>query len=293
MLFEVLRASQSCATAAILSAALGGCVQTGWQTAGGPVGLSSANQMMDLEESDRVNRFQRLAAMAGVAPPLVDQASVPAGAVPGAVRPVPVIRVVFDEGVFFDPGSDTPRPESAAALAIIAQNMQRDVPDVRLTLLGHTDATGSEQANYQLSQRRALAVFRRLLADGVNPAQLGTVAIGAAQPIAPNSTAAGRARNRRVEFLISASENANLALVEQRPVNPSYLKLAGSAPAIHTARHAVAFMKPAYTGPVDFSEAPADKRQVALSTVRTITAGSASDAEDTGSPVSRASALVR
>ncbi len=236
---------------------------------------------MDIEESDRVTRFQRLSAMAGMTPPQIDQVLVPATAMPGATRPVPVIRIVFDERTFFDPGSDVPRAESSGALSVIAENMRRDVPDVRLTLLGHTDATGAQRANDALSQRRAAAVLQKLMAQRVNPGQLGTVAIGAAQPIAPNDTAAGRARNRRVEFLISASEEANLAVVQQRPVNPAFLRVAAGSPAARTARRTVAFMKPAYSGPADFSEAPLDKRQVALNAVRAIPVATA-EADDGG-----------
>ena len=94
--------------------------------------------------------------------------------------------------------------------------MRRDVPDAQLTLLGHTDAIGSDQFNEDLSMRRARNVFQALVNRGVNPAQLSTVAIGKNQPIASNETEEGRARNRRVEFLISASQDANLA--STRPV---------------------------------------------------------------------------
>jgi hypothetical protein len=59
---------------------------------------------------------------------------------------------------------------------------------------------------------------------GVNPNQLSVVAIGKAQPIAPNADPAGRARNRRVEFMISGSEAANLSVVSHRRVNRDFFR---------------------------------------------------------------------
>lgn len=237
-------------------AALSGCAQTQWRSGTGPVQtLATADQMMDLEQSDRVARFQRLAQLHGVSPPQIEQAVVPASAVPGATRAIPVIRVVFDERAFFAPGSAVPQPGADAILQVIADNMHHDVPDVRVTLLGHADATGSAATNDALARERALAVFQRLAALGVNPAQLDTVAIGAAQPIAPNDTAAGRARNRRVELLISPSEAANLRVVQTRPVDPAWLRTGSGAPSARPARSAE-ILKPSYAGPADFSEAP-------------------------------------
>ncbi len=67
------------------------------------------------------------------------------GEAPGVELPVPVVRVVFPEQALFDFDADTPRPEVAAILDLVAENMRRDVPDAQLTLLGHTDAIGSEQ----------------------------------------------------------------------------------------------------------------------------------------------------
>jgi hypothetical protein len=136
-----------------------------------------------------------------------------------------VVRIVFDERVLFDFDQDVPRPEAAGVLDLVADNMRRDVPDAQLTLLGHTDAIGSDQFNEDLSMRRARNVFQALVNRGVNPAQLSTVAIGKNQPIASNETEEGRARNRRVEFLISASQDANLAVVRLQPINLAYLRV--------------------------------------------------------------------
>jgi len=71
-------------------------------------------------------------------------------------------------------------------------------PKLRIEVQGHTDSTGSERYNLQLSQRRAEAVREYLIAQGVAPGQVEARGYGEMQPIADNSTAEGRARNRRV-----------------------------------------------------------------------------------------------
>jgi hypothetical protein len=102
--------------------------------------------------------------------------------------------------------------------------------------------------------RRARNVFQALVNRGCNPAQLSTVAIGKNQPIAPNASESGRALNRRVEFLISANQNANLAVVRLQPINPAYLKL--NPTDVGTVRpERVTVLKPdPYNGPADISE---------------------------------------
>ncbi len=242
--------------AAACAPLLAGCVQTQWQSAGYAPGqtLRTADQMMDQELADRVRRLDRLSQMQGVTPPQIQQFVLPPDPAAGFERPIPVIRVTFAERGFFAPGGASPSAAASQVLHAVAQNMQRDVPDVRVTVLGHTDATGSFGANMAVSQARAQAVVQALVSDGVNPAQLTAVAIGDGQPIAPNATAGGRAENRRVEFVISPSEAANLAAISRQPVNRSFMALGGSAPP--AARTQVTLLKPRYAGPADFSEAP-------------------------------------
>jgi outer membrane protein OmpA-like peptidoglycan-associated protein len=208
------------------------------------VNLQSLPQTIGLEHQDRVNRFNRLAQLNGITPPQVTQLQLAPGQVPGFNYPIPVVRVVFDERVFFDFNKDTVRPEAQKVLDIMAQNMKRDVPDANLLVLGHTDAIGSDAYNIDLSKRRAQSVLAGLIRRGVDPVQLGSVAIGKNQPIAPNSTDEGRARNRRVEFMISASQPANLQLVQQRRIIQEYLAVRpADVPETQTPRH-VSVMTP-------------------------------------------------
>ncbi len=125
-----------------------------------PQPLYTQAQTIGLEDSDRISRFQRLAEADGIEPPTVEQIYAPAGTVPGAIGPVPVVRVSFDEGVFFASGQDTPLPGALAVIDLIAQNMQRDVPDAALTIIGNTDSVGTDAYNDNLSERRAIHVMR-------------------------------------------------------------------------------------------------------------------------------------
>ena len=227
-----------------------------------PAPILAASQTVDVENADRIARFRRLAGLGGVAPPAITQVTVTPGEAPGVGAPIPVVQVIFPEQALFDFGADTPRPGVAAILDLVAENMRRDVPDAQLTLLGHTDAIGSEQYNHDLSARRARSVFQALVDRGVDPGQLSTVAIGKDQPIAPNDTAEGRARNRRVEFLISADLNANLAVVRRQPAVAA-TRRTGPAPAIARPTHIrVAVLRPAVAAaaapvPVPAAAAPA------------------------------------
>jgi outer membrane protein OmpA-like peptidoglycan-associated protein len=186
--------------------------------------LATQDQTAKIEEQDRINRFQRLASMQGIEPPQVEQVLLPPGSVDFMSGPVPVVRVVFPERAFFGFDSATPLPGSGRIFDLIAENMNHDVPDAALTVLGHTDAIGSDTYNIALSRRRAEAVMAALVARSVKPGQLTEVAIGKRQPIAPNDTAEGRALNRRVEFLISPAISANLAAVQQYVVPENYFR---------------------------------------------------------------------
>ncbi len=213
-----------------VAALLCGCVQ-GRDSYLGPRGANATQaDTLGLENSDRIARLRRLSALRGTAAPSVTQLTAPVGALRSVGAPVPVVRVTFDESAMFDSGSDVPRPEAEAAFAIIADSMRRDVPDAALTVLGHTDAVGSDATNDALSRRRAAQIMSRLVALGVDPGALSTAAIGRRQPIAPNETANGRARNRRVEFLISASYDANLQVIADRPIDPALFRAARAAP---------------------------------------------------------------
>jgi outer membrane protein OmpA-like peptidoglycan-associated protein len=76
-------------------------------------------------------------------------------------------------------------------------------PDSLVDVYGHTDSTGADQYNMDLSQRRADAVSRYLISRGVSSARLQAKGMGESYPVADNNTAEGRAKNRRVEVKIT------------------------------------------------------------------------------------------
>ncbi len=73
-------------------------------------------------------------------------------------------------------------------------------PGIPIVVEGHTDATGDEKLNQALSQERAMAVSDFLIANGVDPSRVSAIGYGESRPLASNSSAEGRARNRRIEI---------------------------------------------------------------------------------------------
>jgi outer membrane protein OmpA-like peptidoglycan-associated protein len=104
-------------------------------------------------------------------------------------------------GIYFDPDSAAPKPESQAALEEILAVLQAK-PGLKLLVAGHTDSTNTDAHNLKLSQQRAEAVVAWLVGREIAPARLVAKGFGEAQPVADNSTAAGRALNRRVELVV-------------------------------------------------------------------------------------------
>jgi outer membrane protein OmpA-like peptidoglycan-associated protein len=80
-------------------------------------------------------------------------------------------------------------------------------PSTYVDVYGHTDPTGGDAINIPLSQNRAQSVANYLSQHGVNPARLATQGVGSSQPIADNSTEAGRSANRRVDIRIAPVES--------------------------------------------------------------------------------------
>ncbi|WP_317172305.1 OmpA family protein [Hymenobacter sp. BRD67] len=83
--------------------------------------------------------------------------------------------------------------------------------DTNIVIEGHTDASGSDAINQPLSQRRAQAVANELTTKGVDTSRITAKGYGSTQPVGDNSTAAGKAANRRVEVAIFANEKMQKA----------------------------------------------------------------------------------
>ncbi len=104
--------------------------------------------------------------------------------------------------ILFDVGQATLRPDARMALAKLA-GILLIMQDLNLRIEGHTDSTGSAELNQRLSERRAEAVFDLLAGEGISANRITRFGYGLERPIADNSTAQGRQRNRRVEIIIA------------------------------------------------------------------------------------------
>ncbi len=104
-------------------------------------------------------------------------------------------------GIQFDTGKATIKPVSFGVLNLVVDIMNNN-PDYNLIIAGHTDSQGNDDYNLDLSDRRAAAVRQYLIDKGIDANRLQSKGYGETQPVATNSTAKGRAQNRRVEFTV-------------------------------------------------------------------------------------------
>ena len=158
-------------TARIVGAGIGG-------VAGGVVGYQLDQQIKELDE-----------ATAGSG---VDVSETPDGT--GILVNLPDVTFAVD--------STTISPSFRAALDEVAASLQK-YPNSLIDVMGHTDSTGSDSYNLDLSRRRAESVKNDLVMRGVSSARIATIGYGEQYPRADNATEAGRALNRRVEIRIT------------------------------------------------------------------------------------------
>ncbi|CDV59916.1 putative outer membrane protein [Salmonella enterica subsp. enterica serovar Paratyphi A] len=104
--------------------------------------------------------------------------------------------------VTFDSSSATLKPAGANTLTGVAMVL-KEYPKTAVNVVGYTDSTGSHDLNMRLSQQRADSVASSLITQAAPPSRIRTSGMGPANPIASNSTAEGKAQNRRVEITLS------------------------------------------------------------------------------------------
>ena len=149
--------------------------------AGGAVGNYMDRQKQDLEKSLQAERD--------------------AGAVTIQKIEGDVVKITMTSQTAFDSGSASLKSGFGPTMDKLAKVVVQ-YGKTELTVIGHTDADGSNQANQELSQRRAQAVTQYLQGKNVNSERLEAVGKGEADPVADNKTEAGRRANRRVEILV-------------------------------------------------------------------------------------------
>jgi outer membrane protein OmpA-like peptidoglycan-associated protein len=115
------------------------------------------------------------------------------------------IKITFDSGILFDVNKAELKQASRDNLTRLATILNK-YPDTNILLEGHTDATGTEEWNLELSKLRAQSVANYLSGQQVMETRFTTMGYGEAQPVATNDTPAGRQTNRRVEVAIYANE---------------------------------------------------------------------------------------
>ncbi len=116
------------------------------------------------------------------------------------------IKVTFDNGILFATNKSELSAASREALTKFANSLKNS-PDTDITIYGHTDNTGSRAVNEKISKERAEAVANFLVGNGISRSRITTEGLAYDQPVADNSTAEGRAKNRRVEVYITANKD--------------------------------------------------------------------------------------
>lgn len=120
------------------------------------------------------------------------------------------IKVTLKNDILFETGSAV-LSDGAKQNLINLNRVLKKYPENIIVVQGHTDSTGTAAYNQTLSEQRAKAVYDFILENGLKTSSLSYKGFGMNNPIADNGTAAGRAKNRRVELDITA----NKKLVEQ------------------------------------------------------------------------------
>ena len=172
------------AAGAVLSKATGGKAGTG-AVVGGAIGAVAGNVWSKRQEERRI---------------AMEQATRGTG-VDVTRTQDNQLKVNIPSDISFDTGSATIKPNMRGVLDPFANSLKDD-PNARLTIIGHTDSTGSDAVNNPLSIERAQSVRDYLAARGVSPARFEVAGRGEREPVADNNSDAGRAKNRRVEIFL-------------------------------------------------------------------------------------------
>ena len=129
-------------------------------------------------------------------------------------------QIVITEKVYFDTGKSTIQRTSFGLLDDVAATLVKYPEILKVVVGGHTDDRGNDDANMKLSQDRAQAVLTYLVSKGVDATRLEAKGFGETVPVEPNTTAAGREMNRRVEFRITEQRSRKVEVTPE-PAAPA------------------------------------------------------------------------
>ena len=120
------------------------------------------------------------------------------------------IKITFDSGILFAVSSSDLSDASKTNIEELAATLNK-YEDTNIVIEGHTDSSGSDELNQRLSEERAASVSNYLTSLSVITERITTTGYGETQPVADNSTAAGKEQNRRVEIAIFANKKLQKA----------------------------------------------------------------------------------
>lgn len=120
------------------------------------------------------------------------------------------IKITFDSGILYDVNSASLKPEASENIAKLAKVLNK-YPDTEILIEGHTDNTGDDKYNQELSVKRAESVSGYLKQQSIKSSRITTTGYGELQPLQSNETAEGRTQNRRVEVAIMADKKLKKA----------------------------------------------------------------------------------
>lgn len=200
-----------CSICALLAAA---CTtpgkRTAWGAAGGAAVGAAAGAIISHNTGGSSGQGAVYGALAGLAAGgllgnYYDKQAKELAAIAEVVKSDNGIQVFLKNDILFATNSSELTADSMQTLTDLNRVLKK-YPQNRIVVQGYTDSTGTDAINNRLSKERAKAVYDFLLGSGLKTKSITYIGYGSANPIASNSTAAGRAQNRRVVLSITANE---------------------------------------------------------------------------------------
>ncbi len=124
------------------------------------------------------------------------------------------VYVSLSQNLLFPSGSKSINAEGRKAIGKVAEVLKAN-PDIAITVEGHTDTDGDAAFNWDLSVGRATSVVKVLTANGVDPTRITAAGRGEFYPVASNDTAAGKAKNRRTEIILTPKLDLLYQIIEE------------------------------------------------------------------------------